>query len=166
MLSFPDGYKLPRQIDLGPDAQGIVAELQSHTLRLHERARMEVPLLDFSEALQHVLTAAHRTGRLVRGLEAAEIILKREQKGLQKVGLGVPQERISRLLLMADDGSRHFYRKADRLLERHAPRVLGCMVSADGEDLGRLLFGPGKNVRLVLISHKEAVCSFLTALVR
>ncbi len=51
-------------------------------------------------------------------------------------------QRISRVVLLSDDGSTNFYRTVDRLLEKHAPRVLGCVVEADSFHLGSLLFGP------------------------
>jgi hypothetical protein len=72
--------------------------------------------------------------------------------------------RISRLLLLADDGADRFYRRVESLLRRHGPRVLALRLDLDAAALGGLLFGPGRRARLLLIEHKDAVCRVLLAL--
>jgi len=141
------------------------AVLQSHTRKLWDGGRIEVPFLQFSEALKSGLLAARRSGRIIRGIEAASQKLDSERRGLDMLKRHTAQgERVSRLLLMAGDGSANFYRKADRLIERHAPRVLGCVIDADSLSLGSLLFGRGSTASMVLVSHKEDVCRILLAL--
>ena len=72
-----------------------------------------------------------------------------------------PDVRVSRLLLLADDGAERFYRHVETLLRRHGPRVLAVRLDLDAHALGELLFGPGRLVRLLMIVHKEAVSAIL-----
>ena len=78
---------------------------------------------------------------------------------------GVPRgQRISRLLILANDGAERFYRQVESLLQRHGPRVMAVRLQADAEQLGGLLYGPGRAARLLMIVHKAAVGAALMAL--
>ena len=72
--------------------------------------------------------------------------------------------RISRLLVLADDGAERFYRRVEALLRRHGPRLMAVRLGIDAEGLGEMLFGPGRAARLLLIEHKTAVGAILLAL--
>ncbi len=158
-------YKLPRQIESEHPDNNLLAVLQSRTRKLWEGGALDAPVLDFTAPLKNALIAAHRRGRIVRGLEAAAATLDQEGRGLDMLKLHAAQgQRVSRLALLADDGSNNFYRNVDQLLEKHAPRVLGCVVEADSFSLGRLLFGPETAAKLVLVSHKDDVARLLLAL--
>ena len=158
-------YKLPRQIELEYPGNNLLAVLQSHTRKLWDCGKLDVPVLGFSAPLKNALIAARHSGRILRGLEAATATLDQEGRGIDMLSQHAPQgQRVSRLMLLADDGSSNFYRNVDRLLVKHAPRVLGCMVEADSFSLGSLLFGPEKVAKLVLVSHKDDVSRLLLAL--
>ena len=158
-------YKLPREIELQQPGNNLLAVLQSRTRKLWDGGTLHVPVLDFSAPLKNALIAARRCGRIVRGLEEATATLDREGHGIDLLKQHAAQgKRISRLMLMADDGSNHFYRNAERLLEKHAPRVLGCVVEADSFSLGSLLFGQETVAKLVLVCHKDDVARLLLAL--
>jgi hypothetical protein len=70
-------------------------------------------------------------------------------------------DRVSRLLLLANEGSDGFYRQVENLLRRHGPRVLAIRMDVDAAGLGTPLFGEGHSARLLLIKHKEAVAAVL-----
>lgn len=72
--------------------------------------------------------------------------------------------RVSRLLLLSDDGAVRFYRAVDSLLRTHGPRVLAMRLNADAATLGGLLFGPNRIARLLMIEHKDAVSEVLLSL--
>ena len=74
--------------------------------------------------------------------------------------------RISRLLVLTNDGSERFYRQVASLLERHGPRVVAVRLPVDAETLGESLFGKGQAARLVMIEHKAAVGAVLLALAK
>jgi hypothetical protein len=158
-------YKLPRQIESEYPGNNLLAVLQSRTRKLWDCGKLDVPVLDFSAPLKNALIAARHSGRILRGLEAATATLDQEGRGIDMLNQLAPQgQRVSRLVLLAGDGSNNFYRTVDRLLEKHAPRVLGCVVEADSFSLGSLLFGPEKIAKLVLVSHKDDVSRLLRAL--
>jgi hypothetical protein len=97
-------------------------------------------------------------------LETAERTLATEARGMRLVdqSSGVTRgDRVSRLLLLADDGSDGFYRQVENLLKRHGPRVLAIRLDVDAGGLGAPLFGPGRRTRLLMIQHKEAVAAVL-----
>ena len=103
----------------------------------------------------------------MRGLESAAARLANEDRGLGLADRqsGVPRgARISRLLVMADDGAERFYRQVETLLRRHGPRLLALRLDVDAEALGAVIFGPGSRARLLMLDHKEAVSAFLLAL--
>jgi hypothetical protein len=126
-----------------------------------------VPVFPLSAAVEAALRSAAQGGQITRGLEGAERLLTSEDKGLgmadEKSGTarGV---RISRLLVLADDGAQRFYRNVEALLVRHGPRVLALRFEVDANHLGETLFGEGEIARLALLTRKEAVVAALLAL--
>jgi hypothetical protein len=164
--SAPSDYKLPRHIESDPSFTKILSLLQARTHKLQDGSKMNVSLLELTHTLTDALLTAYRAGHVTRGLEAAAEKLDDERSGLLKLKQRVAQgERISRLAIMSNDGSKRFYREADRLLEKHSPRVLGCVVNTDSSNLGNLLFGPGNSAKIILINHKEEVSRILRALI-
>jgi hypothetical protein len=116
------------------------------------------------DGIERALQSAHRAGRVVRGLETTERALAVEEHGLRLVdeSSGVKRGgRVSRLLLLATDGSDGFYRQVESLLRRHSPRVLAIRLKIDAAGLGAPLFGAGRETRLLMIQHKEAVAAVL-----
>jgi len=114
--------------------------------------------------IKKALEGAQRAGRVVRGLETAKRTLAAEERGLQMADESSGEKRggrVSRLLLLAHDGSDGFYRQVENLLKRHAPRVLAIRLPVDAAGLGASLFGAGSETRLLMIQHKEAVASVL-----
>ncbi|MBW2414801.1 MAG: hypothetical protein JRG76_09870, partial [Deltaproteobacteria bacterium] len=128
---------------------------------------LRVPPAERTPAFDAALKQAFSAGQIVRGLEGAERALAAEQRGLRHVDekTGVARgRRVSRLLVLADDGAERFYRNVESLLRRHAPRVLAVRLAADELALGQLLFGPDERARLLLVEHKDAVSAVLLAL--
>lgn len=158
--------RLPRGID-DPDAAALAGELVARAQPLWAGALLGATRVETSAALESALKSAYSAGRIVRGMEAAERALALEQRGLEQVdrATGVPRGgRVSRLLVLADDGSERFYRDVESLLRRHAPRVLALRLDVGEAGLGRLLFGPDEVARLVLVEHRESVSAVLLAL--
>jgi len=159
--------RLPRQLEEEPAAAQLVRELTARSLPLWASGELRVPHADLSPPLAASLKAAYSAGRIVRGLEGADRALAAEERGLEHVDrtTGVERgRRVSRLLVMADDGSERFYREVEWLLRRHAPRVLGLRLASDEHALGGLLFGPDQVARLLLVDHKGSVTAVLLAL--
>lgn len=124
-------------------------------------------MLALTGPLEAALRAALGRGQLRRGLEAADEALEAERRGLAAVARRTGREhgdRVSRLCLVTSDGAERFYRHVERRLVTHAPRLLGCLLEADGVTLGKILYGRDTAVKLVLADHKDAVSTILRAL--
>jgi hypothetical protein len=159
--------RLPRLVEDEAGASHLVAELVARALPLWPGAEVRVAQAEITPVLAAALTNARATGHLVRGLEDAERMLTAEKRGLAHVDRKTGAKRgrrVSRLLVLADDGADRFYRSVESLLRQHAPRVLALRLTLDEGALGELLFGPGQVARLLLIEHKDAVSAVLMAL--
>jgi len=160
--------RLPKLVEADPRAQELLRILPAHARLLWPEGKIHVPMVAFSPALAEVLQSAHRAGQLVRSLEGAESRLAAEDRGLslvdQQTGV-LRAARVSRLLVLADDGTERFYRQVEKLLRQQGPRVLALRLDVKAETLGQMLFGPGRRALLLLLDHKEAVSAVLLALV-
>jgi hypothetical protein len=160
-------FRLPKRVEEEPGADRLLRELASRSQPLWAGGELRVPRAEFRPGLKTALRSAYSAGRIVRGLDGAERALMGEEKGLKNVDkkTGVERgKRVSRLVVLADDGSERFYRSVEWLLRRHAPRVLGLRVPVDEGELGQLLFGPNQVARLLMVEHKDAVSAVLLSL--
>ena len=159
--------RLPKLVEADPRAEALVAGLRARGRRLWPGGSLAVAAVTRSPALDAALLLAEREGRVVRGLETARALLEAEERGLRLADAPHGRrrgERISRLLVISDDGAERFYRQVEALLRRHGARVLALRVEMDAAELGELLFGPGRAARLVMLERKEAVSRVLLAL--
>jgi hypothetical protein len=117
-----------------------------------------------------VLFEARRSRRLVRGLEAAEEALEAQRRGVRSArsaageAPGSTPQRISRLLVVSEDGANRFYRNIDGLVRKYGAMLEVLVLACDEEALGAAAFGPGQRARALLVEHKEAVIRVLEAL--
>jgi hypothetical protein len=155
--------RLPNQVESDPRGAALLQSLIEHLRPIRTGSETFVSVAEF-KGIESALQSAHRAGRVVRGLESAERALAAEERGMRLAdrSSGVKRGgRVSRLLLLADDGSDGFYRQVENLLKRHAPRVLAIRLDVDAAGLGEPLFGAGRTTRLLMIRHKEAVVDVL-----
>lgn len=131
------------------------------------------PRTVLSRPLARALFDARRARQLERGLEGAETRLAAEEAGIDRVTArpaGMcptrPGRRISRLLLVSDDGSERFYRTVQKVRDRYSKRLEVLVLEADESGLGETAYGSGRRARALLLTHKEAMIRFLTALER
>jgi ribosomal protein L7Ae-like RNA K-turn-binding protein len=161
--------RLPKKLAGTEEGRKIFTVLNSHLVSLLPGGDYLIPSFPMSQTIIDTLNSARRTGRLIRGLEEAEKKLAAERKGITGADLktsSVRNERISRLVVIADDGSERFYRQTKKLVEQNNPRVLAMHLDATSFELGERIFGPGKRALFLLINHKDAVINFLTSLVK
>lgn len=161
-----DKLKLPRLVEADPRYQQLQQQLVGEVEKLWSGSSLTVPVISFSPALEQILVAAHEKKRLVRGLDSIERVLQNEARGLRMVDQKSGEKRtrrISRLLIMSNDGADRLYRKVETLLREHGDRVLALRITADSQQLGSV-FGPEKLVKLLLVEHKEDVAALLLAL--
>ncbi|MEI7636455.1 MAG: hypothetical protein WCJ37_04065 [Syntrophus sp. (in: bacteria)] len=161
--------RLPKLVESDPRGPQILLSLTANTQPLWWESELDIPVTRMNVELAEALRKADGAGQLIRGLESAERLLAAEERGLlmadrqSGVTRGV---RVSRLLLLANDGAERFYRNVEVMLHRHGPRVLAVLLEIDASGLGELLFGPGSIARLVMLEHKQAVGSVLLAMTR
>jgi hypothetical protein len=159
--------RLPRLVESDPRGPQVLHMLTAHTRLLWKEGEIEVTIATLSSELETTLRGAYNAGQVVRGLESAERRLVLEERGLRladrksSVQRG---ERVSRLLVLSDDGAERFYRKVESLLRRHGPRVLAVRLEVGAATLGELIFGQGRLARLLMLEHKEAVSAVLLAM--
>ena len=159
--------RLPKSVESDPRGPQLLRNLTTHTRPLRQGSEIGIPVAGMTPELAEALRSAYSAGQVVRSLENAERKLAAEERGLQMADrqIGVPRGvRVSRLLLLANDGSERFYRQIEALLRRHGPRVLAVRLEIDEHGLGELLFGPGRVARLLMLEHKQAVGSVLLAM--
>jgi len=127
---------------------------------------VELPRYPLDPGLRDGLFEVRRARRVVRGLEAAAEALDREAAGLSRAAATRSAgRRISRLLVLSNDGAPRFYRQAMRIVEQHVERAAAIVVDADEADFGDAVFGGGRRVRAILLDHKDAVVYLLDRLV-
>jgi hypothetical protein len=162
-----EALRLPRSTEEDPGAAHLASEIAARARPLWAGGKLSAVQAAPAPALKAALKRARSAGQIVRGLEGAERALAAEERGQLHVDrkTGVERgRRVSRLLVLADDGAERFYRNVESLLRRHATRVLAVRLSADEHALGEMLFGPDERARLLLIEHKDAVSAVLLAL--
>ncbi len=162
------GPRLPRMVESDPRGQQLLHLLTTQTRPLWQGSELEAPVVTLNPELAAGLKNARSAGRIVRSLENAESILNAEARGLSLVDRRSESPRgvrISRLLLLADDGAERFYRQVESLLRRHGHRVMAVRLDVNADALGELLYGSGHFVKLVMLNHKKAVCSVLLSMI-
>ena len=159
--------RLPRKLNDEPAAAHLAGELVARAHPLWEGGDVPAVQVEVGEPLADALRSALACGRILRGFEGAERALAANEMGLRHADRKTGVERgarVSRLLVLTDDGAERFYRNVESLLRKHAPRVLALRLQADENTLGGLLFGPEQRARLLLVEHKDAVTEVLLAL--
>ena len=162
--------KLPREIEAEPAQHDAISRLLAENESLlWEGGRLRVTQTALTPTIEDELARALHFRKLERGLEQAEKILGAEKKGLlatQAKQGAAPAHRVSRLLLIANDGAERFYRACESLLAQHSDRVLGIRLDVGSDRLGLQLFGPGKPVKALLVTDRDAVTRVLRTLIK
>jgi hypothetical protein len=159
---------LPRSVELDERGAALFALLDASRAAMWPWGKDKVPKVPFNANLGEALRLANVDGAIVRGLEGATKTLRDEAKGIAaadaKTG-AARGTRVSRVLLIANDGSKRFYRDVEALLAHHRDRLLVVIVEADETTLGEAAFGDEALARALLITRKATVASTLLALV-
>ncbi|GAB4280474.1 MAG: hypothetical protein Kow0029_25090 [Candidatus Rifleibacteriota bacterium] len=161
--------KLPKLVESSPEINLIKDILTKSQRKLWNKSKLSVPLIPASEKILRTLQLEHRKGRIIRGYELIDRNLSAEKKGLMIVDdkTAVKRgQRVSRLLIISNDGAERYYRKIENLIFSHFPRVLPVMIDADSHLLGESFFGEGKAVKVMMLEHKESVSTVLLSLAK
>jgi len=158
--------RLPRELEADGNAKTIRQVLGARTVQLWAGSDLSMPIITMGEPLKKVIRRAGLNGQVRWGLEAISDKLKEEERGIANLreDRGLPTgDRVSRLLLISSDGAQRFYRHIERLLQAHAPRLFACMLDMDGNELGSMVTGREKQIKVVMAEHKSVVAEILRA---
>jgi hypothetical protein len=159
--------RLPRELEADGTAGAISQVLLARTVQLNACGDFSVPVITMGDSLKKVLQRANLNGQIRWGLEAISDKLEKERRGIDRLREGrcLPSgERVSRLILISNDGAQRFYRHIEHLLQFHALRLLGCMLDMDGSALGSLITGKERQIKVIMAEHKGVVSKILRTL--
>lgn len=160
--------RFPRQLEADGSVEKIREALTTRKARLTPEGKMEVSVLNVSEALIGALKRARMQRRVRFGFDDIFDKLAAEKKGiddlLQKTK-SQQKDRISRLLLFSNDGAERLNRHIEQALIEHHLRILGCQLDIDSKKLGQLITGRNAAIKVILVEHKDGVSDVLRALV-
>lgn len=160
--------KLPRKVELDPRYAKLSHLLIQNCKPLWAKSTIQISQLAFSEKLETALLAVQGYKHLEPGLEQIDQRLGNEKKGLtallQKQGTS-SSLRISRLLIVANDGSERFYRACESTLIKNGDRLRLLRVDVPSERMVEKLFGRDRAVKALLVSDRDAVTQVLLSLV-
>ena len=121
--------KLPKQLKKESLEADVQAALNKESIALYSNSDISIPVLTLNQELRKQIFYAKSLGELIFGYEDIERSLKNELCGLQK--LDNQNERVSRLLLVTNDGSPRFYRELEFLHKKQGTRVMICQLDVD-----------------------------------
>ena len=156
--------KLPKGLNDNPLAPLIANWFQQNQGPLRPGGEQTVAALKWSPLLEAAIFAVQHAEHLLQGLEQIKRAMDKETHGLKsiakKTGAPVP-ERLSRLLLLSNDGSDRFYRLAESVLSENQERMTGCIITTDSEVLGSLFSKKKLPLKALLINDRKALETFL-----
>lgn len=154
--------KLPKQLGKENLEADVQAVLEKENTQLCDDSNIFIPLLYLNPELRKQIFYAKFRDQVIVGFQDIEKTLKNELHGLQHVKN--QSDRVSRLLLVANDGSPRFYRQLEFLHKNQGGRVLICRLDVDSSLMGEILELKDKKVKAVLLIRKEAVVNVLKSL--
>lgn len=154
--------KLPKQLEKEKIEPDVRAVLEKENIELCSDSNIYIPVLKLNPELRKQIFYAKYLGELIIGYSDVEKALKNELHGLQKVNN--QSDRVSRLLIVTNDGSPRFYRQLEFLHEKQGGRVLICRLDVDSTLMGNILELKDKQVKAVLLNRKDSVVNVLKSL--
>lgn len=155
---------LPKNLKDHPRLEEITQRFTDAMDPLWPGGKILVARWAFDSVLREALRLPFGKSHLVQGLELITSNLANEQKGLKMAKHAVPPTpRMSRLLLLTQDGSERFYRDAESLLVKHGDRLAACVLAVDSAELGSHVGAKGP-VKALLIDDKTVLGEFLASL--
>ncbi len=160
--------RFPRQLEADGSADIIRGSLMARTSKLWAGSSSDVPVITLNESMKAVLKQARARGRIRYGLEQILQKLASEKTGIANVRGRSDSpygDRLSRLLLVSNDGAERLYRNIEQVLDAHAPRLLCCMLDIDSAALGKFFTDKEVTIKIVMAEHKDVLSDILRAMV-
>ena len=160
--------KLPRAVEADHRKSQIDAILKRESKKLWDKSSITVPQISLSAQFESCLRAMVGRKQVERGLERIDQLLTSEQKGLlalQQKQASTPSHRVSRLLIIANDGSERFYRACEKTLFQHKERLILVYLNEPSSRLAQIFIGEKANtLKAILVSDRDAVSAALFSL--
>ena len=154
--------KLPKQLEKEGVESDVRAALKEERIELYKASNIYIPVLKLTRKLRTNIFHAKSLGELVIGYAAIAKALANELRGLQKIDS--LSDRVSRLLMVTNDGSPRFYREFAFLQKRQGTRILICRLDVDSVLMGDILGLKDQVVKAVLLNKKKSVVNVLKSL--
>ena len=154
--------KLPKQLEKEGVESDVRAALKEERIELYKASNIYIPVLKLTRKLRTNIFHAKSLGELVIGYAAIVKALSNELRGLQKIDS--LSDRVSRLLMVTNDGSPRFYREFAFLQKRQGARVLICRLDVDSVLMAGILGLKDQVVKTVLLNKKKSVINVLKSL--
>jgi len=154
--------KLPKQLEKEKVDSDVRAVLEKESIELCSDSIIYIPVLKLTPELGKQIFYAKFLGELIIGYSDVEKALENELYGLQNVNN--KSDRVSRLLIVTNDGSPRFYRQLEFLHKKQGGRVLICRLDVDSSLMGNILELKDKQVKAVLLNRKDSVVNVLKSL--
>jgi hypothetical protein len=155
--------KLPKQLEKENVELEVRRVLEKESIEICSDSTINIPVLKFNPVLRKHIFTAKSLGELIIGSRAVEKVLEGEMHGLQKVNN--QSDRVSRLLIVTNDGSPRFYRQLEFLHKKHGGRVMICRLDVDSFFMGNILGLQDRQVKAVLLNRKQSVINVLKSLI-
>ena len=156
--------ELPKQLKKEQVESDVQEALERERIELCAGSEISIPNLELTPELRQQIFYAKALGAVTIGYKSIEKRLLNELRGLQKVDNQT--ERVSRLLIVANDGSPRFYRELEFLHKKQGGRVLICRLDVDSVIMGDILALKKTPVKAVLLNRKTSVVNVLRSLLR
>jgi hypothetical protein len=154
--------ELPKQLATEHVESDVRAALERESIELCGGSEISIPVLHLTPELRKQIFCAKSLGEVTFGYEAIEKALANELRGLQKVDS--QSDRVSRLLVVTNDGSPRFYRELQFLHKKQGGRVMICRLDCDSVSMGNILGLKDRQVKAVLLNRKTSVVNVLKSL--
>jgi len=154
--------KLPKQLEKEKVESEVRLVLKKESIKICSESTIDIPVLKFNPDLRKNIFTAKYLGELIIGLRAVEKTLESELHGLRKVNN--QSDRVSRLLIVTNDGSPRFYRQLEFLYKKHGGRLMICRLDVDSFLMGNILGFEDRQVKAILLNRKQSVVNVLKSL--
>lgn len=160
--------KLPRKVEDDPRCVAIREVLSKNRQLLWEKGPYQISEFAWTPGVERVLSNALLSRKIELGIDKIKGVLEQQKRGLdalyEKQGTA-PANRVSRILIASNDGSERLYRSCESLLTKNGDRLLMLRSNVPAARMGEKIFGPDRDIKVILVTDREHVENFLFALV-
>lgn len=152
--------QLPKQLIKDGLEQDVLDYFEKNSTPLYPESEIQIPQIPVTPTFHSHIFYAESLGNIEIGFENIEVFLKREKFGIEKAGNS--SSRISRILLLSNDGSKRFYKQVEFIKE---DRLLVIRLDVPSDEFGKILGLKKKIIKAALITHKSSVANILTHMI-